>query len=66
MTITVNWGWWVVPTMITVFTLVWLVIKFPLGGYRGDYDFSGVFDAMVWLIGILFVVVTWLIWALLR
>lgn len=63
MVFTVQLGWWLIPAAITAASLGWAYWAMsPDRG--GDYNFTGLFNAMLWLISLVPALTAWLIWAL--
>lgn len=59
MTLTI--GWWAIPTIITVLSIGWVLIK-----GANDTSLYGALDSFVQLLGaIIASLIAWLIWALL-
>lgn len=64
MAIEISLGWWLIPAAITVASFGWAWwVQSPDRG--GDYNFTGLFNAMLWIISLVPPLAAWLIWALL-
>jgi len=51
--------WSLLPFGVTVFIIGLMITKFT-GPYHGDYNFGGVIDGLIWIIGLMFIVILWL------
>lgn len=67
MTLTIGFGWWLVPTAVTIIAFVYAGFMCRDEGYHGDYAAIG--NAMVGLVvygaAIIVSLLAWLIWAVL-
>lgn len=58
-------GWWVVPTLITVAALTWAVWRREPSSYGGFGDFGELVNMFWFLIALVPILASWLIWSLL-
>ena len=59
MTMTLTFGWWLVPTAITIGVLIWGY--WPEKHTNYGMDIGGV---IMFLVGIILVLASWLVWSL--
>jgi len=65
MTITIGFGWWIAPAVVTIvaFALAWRAQSPHTGG---DYNFVGFFNTMAYIVALVPSLAAWLIWSLFR
>ncbi|CUA89810.1 hypothetical protein Ga0061061_1106 [Chelatococcus sambhunathii] len=64
MTITINAGWWLLPSAVTMALFIWAAIAAREDG--GTYGAGHVYNLLIYLVAAFGSVVAWLIWSLLR
>ena len=63
MTITIGFGWWLLPMAVTIIAYGFAISKFSRGG-GGDYSFPELWNGILLIIVTIPVLIAWLIWAL--
>jgi hypothetical protein len=65
-TIDIGWGWWMIPTAITILAYWWFRYSTKgLNNYANDYGMAGVAYGFLFLLMLVPVLASWLIWSLL-
>jgi hypothetical protein len=62
MEITIGFGWWLLPAVLTIISFGMAFANMSSGG--GDYSFAGVFNLILLLAAAVPALLFWLIWAL--
>ena len=62
---TIEFGWWIIPSTLTAIYVLWIVFRSRSPG-GGDYNFAPLAEAAIDVVMLAPVLVVWLAWALLR
>lgn len=64
MTFTITLGWWIIPTIITILSIIWFFWMERDTVRGGDFDLSAIGTAMILGLALNVSLIAWLIWAL--